>query len=179
MEFKQRRVVIDNLGWEKFQSWFYENCFRSWWQLNGCIGVPLYKIYKRKSAWNKQVGELSEDQLNDIEQHGLIKPIRPARTKRNFKLERDDSIEELMKTIRAPRPRVEATIDANSKDENANDDSGRSTPEHLKKYSVTLGSDGEEEELDQEDHSKNKRGRTFSETLKMLDEDILAELNVQ
>ena len=50
-DFRQRRVIIDTIGWEPFQSWFYENEFRSWWQLNGLMGVPLYRIYKRKNDW--------------------------------------------------------------------------------------------------------------------------------
>lgn len=38
--------------------------------------------------------------MNDIEQAGLIAPDRPARRfKTNYKLERDDSIEDLMKEI--------------------------------------------------------------------------------
>ena len=71
-------------------------------------------------------------------------------------------------------------------------DSGRSTPEHLKKYSGSNGiagdddddEDGENENRENEDNSsmnnktKDKRGRTFSETLKLLDDDILAELDV-
>ena len=50
-DFRQRRAIVDTLGWTHFQSWFYENSFRSWWQLNGLVGVPLYRIYKRKSDW--------------------------------------------------------------------------------------------------------------------------------
>ncbi len=67
-------------------------------------------------------------------------------------------------------------------------DSGRSTPEHLKKYSGTAGmSDGEDDDVDDEEkeeidqdkiRTKKTKARTFSETLKMLDDDILAELDV-
>ncbi len=62
-------------------------------------------------------------------------------------------------------------------------DSGRSTPEHLKKYSgsADVDGDGEEGDEDEEEAEKDKakkRSRTFSETLKMLDDDILAELDV-
>jgi len=56
----------------------------------------------------------------------------------------------------------------------------------LKKYSGSKdcededgnddGSDGEGKNSPKEEG--NKRGRTFSETLKLLDDDILAELNV-
>ena len=29
-------------------------CFRNWWQVTGCCGVPLYKIYPRKTEWRKE-----------------------------------------------------------------------------------------------------------------------------
>lgn len=57
-------------------------------------------------------------------------------------------------------------------------DSGRSTPEHLKKYSGTVAEDEEEDEENKENKANDKRTRTFSDTLKMLDDDILAELEV-
>ena len=62
-------------------------------------------------------------------------------------------------------------------------ESGRSTPEHLKKYSGTKLYDDEEEGKDKQEEEegeavKAKRSRTFSETLKLLDDDIVAELNV-
>ena len=61
-------------------------------------------------------------------------------------------------------------------------DSGCSTPDHLKKYSGSADVKDEEEEKEEEVNTKTdddkKRGRTFSETLKLLDDDILAELNV-
>ena len=60
-------------------------------------------------------------------------------------------------------------------------ESGRSTPEHLKKYSGTKLYDDEEGKDKQEEEGeavKAKRSRTFSETLKLLDDDIVAELNV-
>jgi len=50
-KFTQRRACVDTLGWEPFQEWFYNNEFRSWWQVMGCVGVPLYKIYPRKTQW--------------------------------------------------------------------------------------------------------------------------------
>ena len=56
-------------------------------------------------------------------------------------------------------------------------DSGRSTPEHLKDISVNISSDGENEE--EKEPKLQKKRRTFSETLKMLDEDILADLDVK
>ncbi len=92
-------------------------------------------------------------------------------------------------------------------DNDSGGESGRSTPEHLKKYSGSAncrndddegGDDDDEngnqdadnnhgmnreaengvEEADPITTTKKKRGRTFSETLKMLDQDILAELDV-
>ena len=42
-KFKQRRSVVDTVGWEPFREWFYEETFRSWWQLNGCVGVPVIR----------------------------------------------------------------------------------------------------------------------------------------
>ena len=51
VDYKQRRAIVDALGWENFKEWFYDNEFRSWWQLNGCVGVPLYKLYKRNTEW--------------------------------------------------------------------------------------------------------------------------------
>jgi hypothetical protein len=81
-------------------------------------------------------------------------------------------------------------------------DSGRSTPEHLKKYSGSKAFDGDSDDEAEEDgenndeddvkssaktsnnkssskeKDKSRRARTFSETLKLLDDDILAELDV-
>ena len=75
--------IVDNLGWTPFQSWFYETAFRSWWQLNGLVGVPLYRIYKRKKDWksggpieptmepesagDKQIDTLSIGELHEIQ----------------------------------------------------------------------------------------------------------------
>ena len=53
-DFRQRRTIVDSLGWEPFQNWFYESSFRSWWQSNGLVGVPLYRIYKRKNEWKSR-----------------------------------------------------------------------------------------------------------------------------
>jgi len=57
------------------------------------------------------------------------------------------------------------------------DSSGRSTPAHLKNINVTLPSD-EEEDISTP-KKPTRKNRTFSETLKTLDDDILAELNVK
>lgn len=64
-----------------------------------------------------------------------------------------------------------------SRPANTHMDSGRSTPEHLKDVNVNIPSD-EENEDDKEPKLQTKR-RTFSETLKMLDADILADLDVK
>ena len=40
--------------------------FRSWWQLNGCLGVPLYKLYKRnnrQAEWRSGEVILNEDDV--------------------------------------------------------------------------------------------------------------------
>ena len=29
----QRRAIVDTLGWEPFQDWFYDQTFRGWWQV--------------------------------------------------------------------------------------------------------------------------------------------------
>lgn len=57
----------------------------------------------------------------------------------------------------------------------AEDSSGRSTPAHLR--GVTINT---ETETETDNNKKNTaKTRTFSETLKMLDDDILAELDVK
>ena len=57
----------------------------------------------------------------------------------------------------------------------AEDSSGRSTPEHLRGVTVEAADDTEEA-----NNKKNTaKTRTFSETLKMLDDDILADLDVK
>ena len=54
----------------------------------------------------------------------------------------------------------------------AEDSSGRSTPAHLRGMTI-------ETEETETDNNKINKTRTFSETLKMLDDDILAELDVK
>jgi hypothetical protein len=51
--------------------------------------------------------------------------------------------------------------------------SGRSTPQHLRYIQLNSKDDGSSTD------SRHRKPRTFSETLKMLDEDILAELDVK
>jgi len=72
----------------------------------------------------------------------------------------------------------------NPNDDNNDDDSGRSTPEHLKKYSGSAAfndnCNGTNSGSNSAQAAENSRRlRTFSETLKMLDDDILEELDVK
>ena len=60
-DFKQKRAIVDVLGWEPFKEWFYGNEFRSWWQLNGCVGVPLYRLYRRNTEWKNTAPKPTED----------------------------------------------------------------------------------------------------------------------
>ncbi len=104
-----------------------------------------------------------------------------------------------MKTINENKikRRTEVVPAASTNDDD--NDSGRSTPEYLKKYSVNYhfanrGKNTTSAETDGNDDdgvavtttttsttsaSTQKRLRTFSETLKMLDDDILADLDVK
>lgn len=104
-------------------------------------------------------------------------------------MKRDNSIDDLMKTLnenRAKRRTEIATATTNDDD----NDSGRSTPDYLKKYSVNYHFSNKGKTTDESeptevettvssDDAAKKRLRTFSETLKMLDDDILADLNVK
>lgn len=83
-----------------------------------------------------------------------------------YSLKREDSTDELLKSVHAQREARKKQMEQNN-----NNDSGRSTPEHLKKYSGSIPSQAATE--------NSKRLRTFSETLKMLDDDILEELDVK
>ena len=58
----------------------------------------------------------------------------------------------------------------------AGDSSGGSTPEHLRGVNTEADDDNEEEVNNKKNTAKT---RTFSETLKMLDDDILADLDVK
>ena len=64
-EYHQRKSIIETLGWEGFVPWFLEFHFRSWWQLNGLLGVPLYKINNRKEIWNSGVGPITDSPVKD------------------------------------------------------------------------------------------------------------------
>ena len=177
-DFRQRRAIVDTLSWENFQEWFYESSFRSWWQLNGLVGVPLYRLYKRKNDW-KSGGPIEPtmdpDTEKSIETQSIVEKAAEMAEKYSSKyaIKRDDSTDELLNRVHAQREarkkQLLAAAEAAAKDEEA--DSGRSTPEHLKKYSNSTQVDLE--------NGNNKRLRTFSETLKMLDDDILQELDVK
>ena len=109
------------------------------------------------------------------------------------KVKRDNSIDDLMKTINENKIKRQTEIARQNEIAAQNDDendSSRSTPDYLKKYSVNYHfsqkaknaagepeTDGEVTET--EETKAQKRLRTFSETLKMLDDDILAELDVK
>merc|ERR1719350_1932913 len=109
-DFKQRRAVVDTLGWEPFQNWFYDQTFRGWWQVTGCVGVPLYRIYPRRTAWRTEKPEVTEDE-----------PVAKS------SLTRADSVDDMIaqvKLLSQRRPVV--------KKDSEEDSSGRSTPAHLR-----------------------------------------------
>jgi len=142
-DYKQRRAIVDALGWEPFQEWFYDTNFRGWWQVTGCVGVPLYRIYPRKTEWRTERPDPGPD----------------TETQPKCGLSRVDSVDDMIAQVkllnqRRPLPK---------KDED--DSSGRSSPGYIKQDTDTV--------------SSNRKSRTFSETLKTLDADIVAELDVK
>jgi len=148
-KYTQRRACVDALGWEPFQDWFYDQQFRTWWQVMGGVGVPLYRIYQRKTEWKTEKPEPKEEEDRYIARDDSV----------------DDMIAQVLKqrTVRTTAPQEE------------NDSSGRSTPAHLKNIKINLPSDDEDD--DSSLKKPIKKNRTFSETLKMLDADILADLD--
>lgn len=82
---------------------------------------------------------------------------------------------QVLKQRQAREARVKARVAAAA--EREGDSSGRSTPEHLK--NISIQSDQEENENDETPDKPQRKNRTFSETLKMLDDDILADLDVK
>ena len=99
-----------------------------------------------------------------------------------YSIKRDDSTDELLKSVHASREaRKKQLLAAENGNKDDEIDSGRSTPEHLKKYSgccaTSVSADTDIENGN--NNNNNKRLRTFSETLKMLDDDILQELDVK
>ena len=99
-----------------------------------------------------------------------------------YSIKRDDSTDELLKSVHAQREaRKKQLLAAENDNKDDEIDSGRSTPEHLKKYSgccATSSSATDNTDIEN-GNNNNKRLRTFSETLKMLDDDILQELDVK
>ena len=93
-----------------------------------------------------------------------------------YSIKRDDSTDELLKSVHAQREARKKQLLAAETTKDEEIDSGRSTPEHLKKYS---GGNVDLENGNSSSNNNNKRLRTFSETLKMLDDDILQELDVK
>ena len=185
-DFRQRRAIVDTLGWQPFQSWFYENEFRSWWQLNGLVGVPLYRIYKRKNDWKSGGPIEPATDPNDINNESLAGVVGEGKStlsivekaaalaekySTQYSIKRDDSTDELLKSVHAQREARKKQLAEQTNRLNNNQESRESTPEHLKKYagSANLESCA----------TSSKRLRTFSETLKLLDDDILDELDVK
>jgi len=79
-KYNQKRACVDALGWEPFQDWFYDQAFRGWWQVMGCVGVPLYKIYQRKTEWK------------------TVKPDR-AKEDEDRHIARDDSVDDMIAQV--------------------------------------------------------------------------------
>jgi hypothetical protein len=64
-DFNRRVELIEEHGYQHFTSWFQDQDqkFLNFWQLNGKIGVPIYKI--RKSSWvSRQVINIEEDTIS-------------------------------------------------------------------------------------------------------------------
>lgn len=146
-------------------------------KLPNCINFQLYKIYRRSTEWRLEMPKVER-------REDLIETRVAAR--RNYSLAKDDSVDELVKSYYNAAAKSKAAASAAETKKSDDDDSGRSTPEYLKGYSGTKGDPDEEAETEQQNgvvdsssEGGKKRLRTFSETLKMLDEDILAELNVK
>merc|ERR1719447_806367 len=115
-DFKQRRAIVDTLGWEPFQDWFYDQTFRGWWQVTGCVGVPLYRIYPRKTAWRTEKPEVTEDE-----------PVAKS------SLTRADSVDDMIAQVKLLSQR-RPVVKKDSEEENS---SGRSTPAHLREDNTT------------------------------------------
>ena len=78
--YNQRRACVDAIGWEPFQDWFYDQAFRSWWQVMGGVGVPLYRIYQRKTEWK------------------TVKP-EPSKEDEDRHIARDDSVDDMIAQV--------------------------------------------------------------------------------
>jgi len=164
--------------------------------LNGLVGVPLYRVYQRKSDWkcggpieptttepDDNVGKQAPDASSIVEKAAAL----AEKYSTQYKLQRDDSTDELLKSVHAQREARKKQLLASANRQNNNDDdSGRSTPEHLKKYSGSAAfsdnannCNGTTGSNSAQAAENSRRLRTFSETLKMLDDDILEELDVK
>ena len=68
--YEKRKQLIYKYGYSHFSVWFQEDKFFNYWQLNGLLGVPLYRI--RKSSWKFapkiDVNQFKNcgNQLNDV-----------------------------------------------------------------------------------------------------------------
>jgi len=152
--YTQRRTCVDFLGWEPFQKWFYETDFRNWWQVTGCVGVPVYRIYPRKTEWRRE-------RKPEV---GNPAPNNPS-TCNGYRVTKADSVDDMIAQVLSQRKTYTAP--------ESNESSGRSTPAHLKDYKTADAAD------DVAALKMPRKTRTFSETLKSLDDDILAELDVK
>ena len=109
---------------------------RSWWQLNGCVGVPLYKIYRRSTEWRSEMPPLPAEEPEDADPEMALLTKRYA----SSRLSKADSVEELMKSYYSDcggtaksRAAAAATTKSSSGEATATGDSeeadsGRSTP---------------------------------------------------
>jgi len=126
----------------------------------GCVGVPLYKIYPRKTEWK------------------TVRPKESLEDAADKKITRNDSVDDMIAQVLKQRQAREARVKARvAAAEKEGDSSGRSTPEHLK--NIAVQSDQEDNDNDDAPDKPQRKSRTFSETLKMLDDDILADLDVK
>ena len=110
---------------------------RSWWQLNGCVGVPLYKIYRRSTEWRSEMPPLPVEEPQEAED---ADPEMALLTKRYAsRLSKADSVEELMKSYysdcgtaksrgAAATTKSSSNGEATATGDSEEADSGRSTP---------------------------------------------------
>ena len=74
-KFTQKRACVDILGWEPFREWFYNNEFRSWWQVSSenliQIIVTVWHFEGDGLCWCAPVQDLSsQDSVEDREAGG-------------------------------------------------------------------------------------------------------------
>jgi len=163
-KFTQRRTCVDLLGWEPFKTWFYETDFRNWWQVSGCVGVPLYRIYPRKTEWRRERPPAQDTHSDDASTGGGA----PGGSQVARADSVDDMIAQVMSQRRVYRPST-ATGSTST--------SGRTTPDG--DSDRPLVAPAVTDSGDMTGNITRRKVRTFSETLRSLDEDILAELDVK